>query len=104
MSAKIKDQVEAVIDTLENPPEFNYNDEPYTAYDYLEEALDIQYIVNSDRSYRGARVLVCFGGPNVWVDTERMMVDGTWWMDTYSATFTDELGLDEALQVLWECC
>lgn len=83
--------------------DLNYDDEPMTAYDYLQDVLDIEYIVSSDGTYRGARVLVAFGGPNIWVDTKRGIVEGAWWMDKATAPFTDNIGLDEALEELWNC-
>ena len=72
-------------------------------FDYLEDALDIQYIVRADGEYIGARVLVAFGGPNIWIDTARQMVDGYWWGDSYSTSYhSDPMDIDEALRDLWE--
>lgn len=83
--------------------ERNEYDEPISAFDYLGDVLDIEYIVNSKREYLGARILVAFGGPNIWVDTKRGIVEGYWWGDKASASFEDAIGLDEALETLWEC-
>lgn len=75
-----------------------------TAFDYLQEALDIEYIVASDRkTLLGARVLVAFGGPNIWVNTRTNTVEGYWWGESASATFTDSIGLDDALEDLFNC-
>lgn len=60
-------------------------------YDYVCEALDINYILNADRSLRGVRLLVCFGGPNVWIDTESATIDGNWWGDKYSVSLSNDL-------------
>lgn len=74
-----------------------------SGFDYLEDALDIQYIVRADGEYIGARVLVAFGGPNIWIDTARQMVDGYWWGDSYSTSYhSDPMDIDEALRDLWE--
>jgi hypothetical protein len=75
--------------------------EEASAFDYLESALDIEYVIGSDGEYRGGRVLVAFGGPNIWVDTQNGTVDGYWWGDTAHETFEDALGLDDALRELW---
>ena len=101
----LKNQVQAVIRSIEEPDEDELNDEgePYTAYDYLLEALDIEYAIGSDSSYRGARLLVCFGGPNVWVDTKTNTVEGYWWGSEYRERYDDNLLLDEACEELWEC-
>jgi hypothetical protein len=77
--------------------------EEMTAFDYLEGALDIEYIVNGKGEYLGARVLVAFGGPNIWVNTRTGVVEGAWWADRADASFTDNIGLDYALSELWAC-
>lgn len=71
--------------------------------DYLEGALDIKYIVNSDRSYRAAKVCVGYGGPNVWINTDSNELEVYW--DTHEtrglpAEFIS--GIDDALEELWE--
>lgn len=73
------------------------------ASDYLADALDIQYIVSSDRQYLGARVLVAFGGPNIWINTQTGTIEGYWWADSAFASFTDNMGLDDFLSEMWEC-
>jgi len=120
----IREQVKGIVDTLENPPiwceecECEIEDDessdfccPHcegetgsmSAYAYLNDALDIEYVIGSDRQFLGARVLVCFGGPNVWVDTRHNRVDGHWWADSYNEAFVDNIGLNDAIQELWEC-
>lgn len=105
----IKNHVESIANNLTNPPEeWNEgrdidNEGEFSAFDYLQDALDIEYIVNSKGEYLGARVLVAFGGPNIWIDTRLGMVDGYWWSNKASTPFTDNLGLDDALSELWNC-
>ena len=77
--------------------------EPMSAFDYLQDALDIEYIVNSKCEYLGARVLVAFGGPNIWVNTRTSTVEGAWWRARAEASFADNIGLDDALSELWAC-
>ena len=75
-----------------------------SACDWLEDALDIQYLVNSDGSYRHARILVAFGGPNIWVDTRTRTVEGRWWGNSVDVGYyRDALDLDGALEELWSC-
>lgn len=85
--------------------DFDRNDDgdECSAYDYLESALDIEYIVNGKGEYLGARVLVAFGGPNIWVNTRTGTVEGAWWSDRAEASFVDNIGLDDALSELWNC-
>lgn len=86
-----------------NEDELNVDGEQMTAFDYLQDALDIEYIVNGKGEYLGARVLVAFGGPNIWVNTRTNTVEGHWWADSCTASFTDNIGLDDALEELWNC-
>jgi hypothetical protein len=102
---KLKRQVQCIIEDIEEPNEgtLNWDGEAYTAYDYIGDALDIEYVVGSDGSFRGARLLVCFGGPNVWVDTKTDMVEGSWWGTSYSESYSDNIGLHAACEELWAC-
>jgi len=78
------------------------NDEPCNAYDYLSDALDIEYTVSSHGEYLGARVLVAYGGPNIWINTRTKTIEGYWWSDRAEAYYYDDaLGLDDALAELW---
>ena len=80
------------------------DDEPCNAYDYLSDSLDIEYTVSSDGRYLGARILVAFGGPNIWINTRTMAVEGYWWSDKAVADYSeDALGLDEAAEEIWNC-
>lgn len=77
--------------------------EEFTAYDYLGDALDIEYRVSSDGTYRSAKVLIGYGGPNVWIDTYTCSLVVAWWSAPVSkdlpTQFIDQL--DEALSELW---
>jgi len=78
--------------------------EELTAYDYLQDALEIRYTVNSQRQYLGARILVGYGGPNVWIDTNTYALEVHWGSSSakryLSSQFID--ALDVALEELWE--
>ena len=50
-------------------------------YDYFENALDIDYIVNSSKEYKACRIMVAFGGPNIYVNTWDRKVELYWWTD-----------------------
>lgn len=70
---------------------------------YLYDPLDIQYIVNSSKEYLGARILVAFGGPTIWINTHEGVVEGYWGSDSEEWGFTDNLGLDEFLEEVYNC-
>jgi hypothetical protein len=106
MSKDIIDQVQHIADSLTNPTEpteNEYGEIEGDAFDWLSDALDIEYIVNSKKEYLGARVLVAFGGPNIWVNTRTKEVEGYWWSDSAKASFEDNLGIDDALESLYNC-
>lgn len=106
MANDLKNHVETIARRI---TECDFNDiyddgeETVSAFDYLQNALDIEYIVNGKGEYLGARVLVAFGGPNIWVDTRRGIVEGAWWGEHATASFEDSIGLDDALSELWAC-
>ena len=74
-----------------------------SAADYLSDALDIEYVISGNGDYLGARVLVAFGGPEIWINTRTNTVEGYWGGDEYHASFNDELGVDDYLSELYEC-
>jgi hypothetical protein len=102
---QLSDHVKYIADKLSNgfDDETNSDGEPLSAFDYLQDALDIEYIVNSKKEYLGARVLVAFGGPNIWVNTRTKTIEGYWWADKATASFEDGIGLDDALEELYNC-
>ena len=84
-----------------------FGSEPHdliSGHDYLADALEINYVVSQDAQYLGARILVAFGGPNIWIDTRTGFVEGHWWGDSATARINgDSMDLDECLSELWEC-
>ena len=76
--------------------------------DFLEGVLDFEWIVASDKeTLLGARLLVAFGGPNIWIDTRKGLVEGYWWSDSAFASFDADTEnareLDEYLNMIWGC-
>ena len=88
----------------DNPVTDRDNDDDVTAMDYLSDVLDIQYIVDSDRTYRAARILVGFGGPNVWINTQTGNLEVSWWSETIYRSLPSEFirELDYALAEFWD--
>ena len=77
-------------------------EEPCAA-DYLGDVLDIEYIISSRKDYLGARLLVAFGGPNIWINTRSKQVEGYWWGESHFQSFEDTLGIDDYLEEIWGC-
>ena len=81
-----------------------YYSQMMSGLDYLTDVFDIQYIVNGKAEYLGARVLVAFGGPNIWVDTRRQTVEGAWWGDHHTESYhTDAMDIDNACREVFSC-
>ncbi len=75
-----------------------------SGFDYIEDVLDFNYVLQADRTYKGTRLLVAYGGPNIWVDTSTNTVTGGWWGDSYSATYSrDAMDIDGACEELFGC-
>ena len=96
---RLEEQCKEIADFLQQEKHgLNDDGEVYTAYDYLQDVFDIDYIITSNRHYLGARVLVACGGPNIILDTEKSLVIGKWGCDRVEIPFNDKLGLDDALE------
>lgn len=88
----------------DNPVIDRENGDEVTAYDYLSDVLDIQYIVSGDRTYLAARICIAFGGPTAWINTQTRQLEVAWWSAPeyrdLPAVFVD--ALDAELEELWE--
>ena len=103
----LKAHVRAIADDIQNGVIHEAGEENegqmMDGMDYLSDALDINYLVSADlKVMQGARILVAFGGPNIWVDTAKGVVEGYWGSDTAIAHFTaDPMGVDMAASDLY---
>jgi hypothetical protein len=110
---EVKDQVLHIVSQLNHgfdewqTGEENENGERPSAYDYLSEVLDLQWIIRQDKELVGTRLLVAFGGPNIWIDTARGIVEGYWWGDNFSSGYNTDSEfsreLNDALEELYNC-
>lgn len=73
-------------------------------YDWMAEALDMEYTITSQCDYKACRIWVTLGGPNVWIDTEERAVKLAWGTDRASYLLSwdtcDEL--DSIAAETWE--
>lgn len=107
---QLKDQVLSIVRNIEEGnwgQSYDNEEQPGTAYDYLTDGiLDINWVLHSDKSYKGARLLVAFGGPNIWIDTNLEQVEGYHWGSKFIAQYNHTDGaieLDDALNDLYNC-
>ena len=71
------------------------------ASEYMEHVYDIRYIVDREKRYLGAELLVAGGGPTVWVNLWTKEVEGYWGSDRVIEPFIDEIGLDDYLEEMY---
>lgn len=58
------------LENIYNGKEMNEDGEIKTFWDYIsEDVLDLNYIINADKSYKAVSLLITFGGPNIYIDT-----------------------------------
>ena len=72
-----------------------------SAADWMEEAYDIRYLVDSQKRYLGAEILVAGGGPTIWVDTFREQVTGWWGTDRVQWYYQDNMGLNDYMEEIY---
>ena len=73
------------------------------ASEWMEGVYDIRYIVDREKRYYSAELLVAGGGPTIWVSLYEKEVQGYWGSDRVTVPFIDNLGLDEYCEELYGC-
>jgi hypothetical protein len=74
-----------------------------SAGDWMEGVYDIRYIVDREKRYFSAELLVAGGGPTIWVNLNTMEVEGYWGGDRVTHPFRDSLDLDGYLEEMYGC-
>ena len=74
-----------------------------TASAWMEDVYDIRYIVDREKRYFSAELMVAGGGPTIWVSLNEMEVQGYWGGDRVTEPFTDNLGLDDYCEEMYAC-
>ena len=72
-----------------------------TASDWMEGTYDIRYLVDREKRYLGAKLMVAGGGPTVWVDLWDQEVKGYWGSDRVTVPFADNLGLNDYCEEMY---
>ena len=80
------------------------NPDTLSGSDYISDVLDVNWVLDFDRNFKGARLLVAFGGPNIWIDTSKQMVEGHWWGGSFTAYYSrDEMDINGTCSELFNC-
>jgi len=77
-----------------------------SGFDYIGDALEIDYTVTSSKAFKGASLLVAFGGPNIWIHAKDGcgIVEGHWWGESIQCSYTtDAMDIHGAASELFEC-
>ena len=72
-----------------------------TVTEWMEGTYDIRYLVDREKRYLGAEILVAGGGPTIWVDTWDQEVKGYWGSDRVTVPFADNIGLDDYCEEMY---
>ena len=79
-------------------------DEDLLGYLSSNQIMDIKYVLDNNLDYVGSQLLVAFGGPNIWIDTQHQQVKGYWWGDNVIKDYyEDSIYLDDHIKELYEC-
>jgi hypothetical protein len=77
--------------------------EQYQLLTGWKDVYDIRYIVDREKRYLGAELMVAGGGPNIWVNLDTKYVEGYWGGDKVEQPFTDNLDLDGYCEEMYGC-
>ena len=69
--------------------------------EWMEGVYDIRYIVDREKRYMGAELMVAGGGPTIWVNLYTKEVEGYWGSDRVQWAFQDNLGLDDYCEEMY---
>lgn len=73
-------------------------------YDYLNDALDYEFTIDSRKEYKSAKIWITLGGPNVWIDTAERAVKLAWGVDREEYPLDWDIcnEIDEIMQEIYE--
>lgn len=80
-----RDELTAACDNQRN------GEEDGDIYDYIADALDVEYRLNSRLELIGVKLYVALGGPNIWVDTYTRGIEGAWGADAWSTPLDSDI-------------
>tara|TARA_X000001388_G_scaffold905_1_gene1140 strand:- start:326 stop:706 length:381 start_codon:yes stop_codon:yes gene_type:complete len=98
-----------IADSISNPVISNDEQEDGSveqrggASEWMEDVYDIRYIVDREKRYYSAELMVAGGGPTIWVNLNTGYVEGFWGGDKVEEPFTDNLGLDDYCEDMYGC-
>ena len=84
---------------------FERDIEPASLFDYFSDYLDIDYVIDSQKQFKAVRVMIAFGGPNIFIDTYYGEVQLYWWTEHATAKLSSDIcdEIDEIFQEFYYC-
>ena len=102
----LKDNVDFWIDLITTGKhDFELDqDQDLPGYLSSNQIMDTNYVLNYNLDFVGSQLMVAFGGPNIWIDTQHQQVKGYWWGDeVIKEYYKDSIHLDDHIKELYEC-
>ena len=103
MCKRIADDITEKAITRYNGYETDHDedDEGTLASRFMEHVYDIRYVVDREKRYMGAELMVAGGGPTIWVNLYTKEVEGYWGTDRVQWAFQDNIGLDDYCEEMY---
>ncbi len=103
MCKRIADDISEKAITRYNGYETDHDedDEGTLASRFMEHVYDIRYVVDREKRYMGAELMVAGGGPTIWVNLYTKEVEGYWGTDRVQWAFQDNIGLDDYCEEMY---
>jgi len=92
-----------IADSITNPVDNSEHGEEASVASWMQDVYDIRYIVDREKRYYSAELMVAGGGPTIWVNLNTKEVEGYWGGDRVTEPFIDNLGLDDYLEDMYAC-
>lgn len=102
---RLKEIVIATIEEIENLTTSLQEDEE-KENDFFDSILSVSYMSDfrkGKQEYLGAKLLVAWGGPNVYVDTRHNLVSGYWGSNRFEMSYNDDYFLYEHFEEQFYC-
>ena len=79
---------------------------PVSWFDWLgDNEYDIEYTIGGDKGYRGVRIMIACGGPNIYLNTRTGDVELYWWNERASYPMSSDVVdyIDSIYEELFNC-
>ena len=75
--------------------------EPASLFDYFNDYLDVDYILDNQKQFKAVRVMITCGGPNIFIDSYCGEVQLYWWGERATAELSSDI-CDEINEIFRE--